>query len=105
MSVRAPETQSLNNVAEVTSDAFIDPDSSNNFAFVEHAITDVADLQVTKTGPATVVAGTSMQYDAHGDEPRSVDGRERGAVRPAAAGRDRDRLRAESGRLQHGHGR
>ena len=47
MRVRAPETQDINNVVAVVSDAF-DPDPSNNQAEVMHEITDVADLEVTK---------------------------------------------------------
>ena len=48
MRVRAPETQDINNIAHAVSDAF-DPDPSNNQAEVLHEITDVSDLEVTKT--------------------------------------------------------
>jgi uncharacterized repeat protein (TIGR01451 family) len=61
MRVRARQTQDINNVASVVSDAF-DPDTSNNNAFVEHDIIDIADLSVEKTGPAMVVAGTPITY-------------------------------------------
>ncbi len=46
-SVTASETQDINNVVHVVSDAF-DPDPDNNQAEVMHEITDVSDLEVTK---------------------------------------------------------
>jgi uncharacterized repeat protein (TIGR01451 family) len=46
--VRAPQTQDINNIADVLSDA-VDVNFGNNHAEVRHAITDVADLEVTKT--------------------------------------------------------
>ncbi len=62
MRVRARQTQDINNAAQITSAAY-DPDPANNSAFVVHAITDVADLSVTKTGPGSIVAGTSLTYE------------------------------------------
>ncbi|MGA9352029.1 MAG: DUF11 domain-containing protein [Anaerolineae bacterium] len=58
MTVTADETQDINNVAHVTSDAF-DPDPDNNQAEVMHEITDVADLEVTKTAQGWVIVGCS----------------------------------------------
>ncbi len=49
MRVRAAETQDINNIADVVSHVAWDPDRSNNHAEVMHEITDVADLQVTKS--------------------------------------------------------
>jgi uncharacterized repeat protein (TIGR01451 family) len=63
MTVIARQRQDLDNVAHVTSDAFLDPDLRNNSAYVEHAITEVADLSVEKTAPATVVAGETIEYE------------------------------------------
>ncbi len=48
MYVTADQTQDIDNVADVLS-ASSDPDPSNNHAYVEHEITDVADLDVTKS--------------------------------------------------------
>ena len=118
MRVRAPQTQDINNIADVLSDAF-DPNFANNHAEVRHAITDVADLQVTKTalGEVQVIgpAGTGVRHhepggvpdraelryvvDAgdggpadpvqpDGDEQRSVGRGEHAAVRPVAGGGD-----------------
>ncbi len=77
-SVTASETQDINNVVEVVSDAF-DPNTDNNHAEVMHEITDVADLEVTKAAvgevrtsscdpplielrPNEVTAGLSLTY-------------------------------------------
>ncbi len=49
MRVRAAETQDINNIADVVSHVAWDPDRTNNHAEVMHEITDVADLQVTKS--------------------------------------------------------
>ncbi|MSP11331.1 MAG: DUF11 domain-containing protein [Chloroflexi bacterium] len=45
--VHGDQTQDINNFAIVTSEDF-DPDTTNNKAFVEHNITDVSDLRITK---------------------------------------------------------
>ena len=45
MRVRAMEDQDINNRAEVTSDAYLDPNLDNNSAAVEHEITAVSDIQ------------------------------------------------------------
>ena len=52
--VTADETQTLNNVADVEIHGAVDPDQSNNHAEVEHDITDVSDLTLTKTAEGTV---------------------------------------------------
>ncbi len=52
--VTARQTSSINNVASVSSDD-VDPDQSNNEAFVQHAITDVADLAIEKTAVGEIV--------------------------------------------------
>ena len=73
----ASETQDINNVVTVVSDAF-DPNTDNNQAEVMHEITDVADLEVTKIEigevttdrcppgmelrPNQVTAGLSLTY-------------------------------------------
>jgi uncharacterized repeat protein (TIGR01451 family) len=51
--VTANEPQSVNNVARVTG-SDLDPDLSNNEAIVEHEITEVADLRVTKTAAGEI---------------------------------------------------
>jgi uncharacterized repeat protein (TIGR01451 family) len=61
MVVRATDGQSINNTASVAS-TDLDPDTSNNFAEVEHQITDVADLGIVKTADATIVAGHDLTY-------------------------------------------
>ncbi len=48
MRVRAAQTQDLDNVASVLTSS-IDPDASNDEAYVEHEITDTADLALTKS--------------------------------------------------------
>lgn len=60
--VRAAEQQTINNVADVlcTSDEL---DYSNNHAEVENAITEAADIAITKTAdPVEVFAGDSLTY-------------------------------------------
>ena len=74
--VTADETQDIDNVATVVSSDY-DPDTSNNEAYVEHDITDVADLEVVKSemgivegdnftgggyGMNMAVAGESLEY-------------------------------------------
>ncbi len=62
MRVRARETQDINNIVDVLSDAG-DPDPSNNHDEVEHDITDVADLAISKTDSGDpFVAGTEFDY-------------------------------------------
>ena len=55
-------TTSVTNTATVTSGNY-DTDSSNNEASATTAVTPVADLGVTKTAPATVVASTDVSFD------------------------------------------
>lgn len=52
---------SLTNTLTIRSDTF-DPAASNDTASVNTAITPQADLSVTKSGPANVVAGTNVTY-------------------------------------------
>jgi len=64
--VVADETQDINNVADVGAARSRDPNPANNRAVVEHAITDVADLSITKTdndAAEPFKAGTSFSYD------------------------------------------
>ena len=61
--IRARQPQDVNNVAFVQSDIATDPDTGTNYARVEHEITAVADLEVTKSDfPDPVVAGTPLTY-------------------------------------------
>jgi uncharacterized repeat protein (TIGR01451 family) len=60
--VRANEAQSVNNVARVTT-ADLDPDPSNNQAVVEHEITEVADLSITKEAEYPICAQFHDQWD------------------------------------------
>jgi uncharacterized repeat protein (TIGR01451 family) len=53
--------QDINNVATVTATT-PDPDTSNNKAIVTLTVSAVADLSLTKSAPANVVAGTTMTY-------------------------------------------
>jgi uncharacterized repeat protein (TIGR01451 family) len=63
LTVRANQTQSINNVADVSVTSATDPNSANNRATVEHDITDVADLSISKTdGGGPFVAGTELDY-------------------------------------------
>jgi uncharacterized repeat protein (TIGR01451 family) len=48
MTVTAPQTTDIDNVASVTSSSE-DPNASNNEAYVEHEITDVADLRIEQS--------------------------------------------------------
>ena len=58
MRVRATQAQSINNVAYVQSDIAQDPNTANNSAIVEHQITAVADLAISKSAVGnSVVAG------------------------------------------------
>jgi uncharacterized repeat protein (TIGR01451 family) len=52
----------ITNTATVTSGNEYDTDSSNNSASAQTTINPVSDLGVTKSGPATVVAGTDLTY-------------------------------------------
>ena len=62
MTVTAAQLQTINNVATVLSNG-VDSDQTNNEAIAEHAIQDIADLQVTKTdSPDPVIAGTALTY-------------------------------------------
>ncbi|MCE7937266.1 MAG: DUF11 domain-containing protein [Chloroflexi bacterium CFX6] len=70
--VRARDTQSINNVVDVLSPVAADPDRANNHDEVEHEITDVADLEISKTDSGDpFVAGTEFEYyiDVHNDGP------------------------------------
>ncbi|MDR7551199.1 MAG: TRAP transporter substrate-binding protein DctP, partial [Armatimonadota bacterium] len=81
--VTAPETQDINNVAQVTNvvrlageprtgNLALDPDPGNNVAYVEHDITDVADLTVTKTALGEVVTGCSANNPVIGNAANRV---------------------------------
>lgn len=59
--VSATEDVDINDVATVTSPT-PDPDGSNNQATETISVMAVSDLSVTKTGPATAVAGTDITY-------------------------------------------
>jgi len=61
VTVTAADVAQINDVATVTS-ATADPVTSNNQARGRVDFVGVADLSLTKEGPATVVAGTEMQY-------------------------------------------
>ena len=56
-----PDATSWSNTATVTADSY-DPDPTDNSATVNTTITQSADLSVTKTAAASVVAGTSLTY-------------------------------------------
>lgn len=58
----ATEQVDINDVADVRS-ATPDPDTANNTATEHVSVQAVADLSITKTGPATAIAGTDMTYD------------------------------------------
>ncbi len=61
--VTADETQDINNSAQALAGRSLDPIQENNYALVEHDITDVSDLWVTKTDdPDPVIAGTALVY-------------------------------------------
>ncbi len=59
--VSANDGQDINNLATVRSDT-PDPDSSNNSATLSLTVHSVADLGLTKSGPASVVAGTPISW-------------------------------------------
>lgn len=59
--VAVGDTTAITNVATVSSASF-DPDSSNNSSSVSSTITPIADVSVTKSGPATITAGTNATY-------------------------------------------
>ncbi len=60
--VTAPaQSGSLSNTATVSS-ATADPNPANNISVASTTVTASADLAITKTGPATVVAGGSVAY-------------------------------------------
>jgi len=62
VTVTAPtQGASLTNDASVSA-ATPDPDASNNSSSADTTVTPSADLAITKTGPATVVAGGSVTY-------------------------------------------
>ncbi|GAB3061284.1 hypothetical protein GCM10027053_24450 [Intrasporangium mesophilum] len=61
VSVTASDVAEVNDVATVTS-ATPDPNTANNQATGRLVFTGSADLAVTKTGPASVVAGMPIQY-------------------------------------------
>ena len=58
----ATEGQDINNVSSVRSDT-PDPDASNNKTQVNLTVTSVADLALTKNGPASAVAGDGTGFD------------------------------------------
>jgi uncharacterized repeat protein (TIGR01451 family) len=59
--VTAVEGMDINDLATVVAST-PDPDTANNAAQEHLAVEAVADLAITKTGPATAVAGTDMTY-------------------------------------------
>ncbi|MDT4938757.1 MAG: hypothetical protein QOG80_2428 [Pseudonocardiales bacterium] len=59
--VTATEGQDIDNLASVRSDT-PDPNSANNAVQVNLTVTSVADLALTKSGPATVVAGAPITW-------------------------------------------
>ncbi|UCC84845.1 MAG: DUF11 domain-containing protein, partial [Gemmatimonadota bacterium] len=59
--VVAPASGPLENVAKVSSTT-IDPDSANNRSTLSTSVTEQADLNVTKTGPANVLAGDTVTF-------------------------------------------
>jgi uncharacterized repeat protein (TIGR01451 family) len=59
--ITANDGQDINNVASVRSDT-PDPDPTNNQATVNLTVTSLADLALTKNGPASVVAGTPISW-------------------------------------------
>ncbi len=59
--VRSSEGQDINNRATVRSDT-PDPNPDNNQSVVTLTVSSVADLSLTKTGPASVVAGTPITW-------------------------------------------
>jgi len=62
MRIRAAEAQSVNNVADVLSNA-VELDVANNHAEVEHDITEAADVEIVKTADvAEVFAGDPLTY-------------------------------------------
>ncbi len=65
--VEAWEEQSINNVAHVVSSDF-DPDPSNNQATVEHDITAVADLELSKEAWGEVLVGCEGETEMWEDE-------------------------------------
>jgi uncharacterized repeat protein (TIGR01451 family) len=64
VTVTAADVAQVNDVATVTSDT-ADPVTSNNQASGRVDFVGLADLSLTKEGPATVVAGTEMTYTIH----------------------------------------
>lgn len=59
--VSATEAADINDRASASSDT-PDPDNTNDSATEHIAVTAVADLSITKTGPSSAVAGTSATY-------------------------------------------
>jgi len=60
--VNSASATSIPNTANVSSQSF-DSNTSNNTSTVNTTVTQVADLSVTKSGPATVTAGTNATYN------------------------------------------
>ncbi len=76
MDVTADDTQDINNHVDVFSTNGWDPNPDNNHAEVEHDITDVADLSVSKTDDTDpVVAGTEFNYliEVENDGPSAAE--------------------------------
>jgi uncharacterized repeat protein (TIGR01451 family) len=61
LSVRPGDTLSVTNVVTISSPSF-DSDPSDNQSSVTTTITPFADASVTKSGPATINAGTNITY-------------------------------------------
>ena len=62
LQVDADDTTSITNTAAVSTGSF-DTDNTDNTSSVTTTVTPQADVVVTKTGPATVTAGTNLTYN------------------------------------------
>ncbi|HEY6875948.1 MAG TPA: hypothetical protein VI384_06280 [Candidatus Dormibacteraeota bacterium] len=69
----ANDGQNIDDIASARSDT-PDPDATNNQAEVNLTVTSLADLALTKVGPASVVAGNSISWTltAHNNGPSSA---------------------------------
>jgi uncharacterized repeat protein (TIGR01451 family) len=61
VSTAAPDGSTITNTAQATSTTS-DPNANNNTATVDSTVVNSADVAITKTGPATVTAGTDVTY-------------------------------------------
>ena len=62
MTVAVGDVTSLTNTATGGASGSFDTNTNNNSATIITAVTPLADLEVQKFGPATVMAGTSVSY-------------------------------------------